>query len=92
MEVMDIDADQWESLKRVLQHKYQEANILPFVHQPFPIHLKREEFLAEEANMRQVKDQDLDEAAYIALFSLDVFVRQLDELIDSDILFEYVAE
>jgi len=90
LEVMNVDADQWESLRKVLASTYGEKDILSFMQQELPIHLSREAFLKEEENMRKVKDRDLDELAYIALFSLDVFVRQLDELAESDIMFEWV--
>ncbi|RMG23106.1 MAG: hypothetical protein D6730_15155 [Bacteroidetes bacterium] len=87
-EVMNVDLHHWEALRKVLATQYAGQGILPFLQQELPIHIKRETLLAEEGNMRKVKDQDLDEDAYIALFSLDVFIRQLEDLVAADILFE----
>lgn len=87
-EVMDVDKYMWDELKETLSTKYQGKGILDFMFKDFPIHLTRDEFLSQEGPMRKVHDKDLSENAYKALFSLDVFVRQLDELVESDIMFD----
>ena len=88
LEVMDVDMVHWEALRTQLNAKYPDPGLLSYLRQDLPIHLTRDAFLATEKEMRKVKDADLDENAYIAMFSIDIFLRQLDELVDSDILFE----
>lgn len=86
IEVMEVDLQHWASLKQVVEEKY--PGILQYLRQELPIHLTRSAFLETEGEMRQLKDEDLNEDAYIAAFSLDIFIRQLDELMESDIYFE----
>lgn len=88
VEVMDVDLVHWESLRKTLAEKYASTGILTYLQRELPIHLTRDEFLDTEGEMRKVDPKTLDMNAYKALFSLDVFIRQLDELSTSDILFE----
>lgn len=89
---MDVDYTQWEALRKVVMGKYKNQEVLKFIHQDLPIHLTRDEFLSTEGQMREIDTADLDSEAYVAHFSLDVFIRQLDELAESDISFDLDSE
>lgn len=88
MEVMDVDWDQWSALQKVIREQYAPKGILTFLEKDLPIHMTRDEFIGTEGDMRKIDTEALSKDAYIALFSLDVFIRQLDELVKSDVMFE----
>ncbi|MEM9933185.1 MAG: hypothetical protein AAF824_06225 [Bacteroidota bacterium] len=88
LEVMDVDWAQWNALTTVVKEQYAPKGVLQFLENDLPIHLSRDEFIGTEAEMREVDTETLSKDAYVALFSLDVFIRQLDELAESDVMFE----
>ncbi len=90
VEVMDVDLVHWEALKEQVIKHYAERGILTYMKEELPIYLKRESFLQTENQMRKVDEKVLNEDAYIALFSLDIFIRQLEDLMDSDIRFQLI--
>jgi hypothetical protein len=92
VEVMDVDLVHWDALKQEVIKHYVEQGILTYMKEELPIYLERKEFLQTEAQMRKIDEKAISEDAYIALFSLDIFLRQLEDLMDSDIRFELIDE
>ena len=91
VEVMNVDFSQWMALQSEVRSKYAPQGILAYMNSDLPISLSREEFLKTEGEMRKIDEKSLTNDAYIALFSLDIFIRQLEDLEDSDIKFELVS-
>ncbi|MEM6628253.1 MAG: hypothetical protein AAF694_01210 [Bacteroidota bacterium] len=90
VEVMNVDVDQWEALQQIIRQEYAPKGILAYMNSELPISLTREDFLKTEKEMRMIDDTELSNEAYIALFSLDIFIRQLEDLQDSDIKFSLI--
>ena len=90
VEVMNVDYSQWDALQREIRATYAPKGILSYMNENLPISLSREDFLKTEGEMRKIDEHSLSEEAYIALFSLDIFIRQLEDLEDSDIQFELI--
>lgn len=91
VEVMNVDYPQWKALQNEIRTKYAPKGILAYMNKDLPISLSREDFLKTEGEMRKIDERTLSEEAYIALFSLDIFIRQLEDLQDSDIQFELIS-
>ncbi len=91
VEVMNVDLSQWKALQSEIRSKYAPQGILTYMNSDLPISLSKDEFLKTEGEMRKIDEQSLSNEAYIALFSLDIFIRQLEDLEDSDIKFELVS-
>ncbi len=85
-EVMNVDLMHWNALRKVVKSNYR--HILAYIQKDFPIHMTRQQFLDTEGEMREIDLRDLNEDAYVAHFSLDIFIRQLDELSEADIIFD----
>jgi len=91
VEVMNVDYDHWKGLQNAVREKYLTQGILTYMAEDLPVSLSREEFLATEGEMRKIDEKELSSNAYIALFSLDIFLRQLEDLAEADIRFEMTA-
>jgi len=88
VEVMEVDWAHWKALKEVIATDYASLEPLAYINQDLPILLKHSVFIQSEGDLRKIDVKNISEEAYIALFSLDIFIRQLDDLEETDIRFE----